>query len=125
LHLNRDPGKWSIHDNVAHLAKYQPVFLERIESMLSRENPVFERYSAESDPEFEIWRRKETNSLVELLNRDRITICNRIHTIKDSELSFTGTHKKFGTITILDWTELFLLHESHHIFTIFKLAHNE
>ena len=46
LFLNPQPGKWSIHDNIAHLAKYQPVFLERIESILKKSDQVFERYTA-------------------------------------------------------------------------------
>ncbi|HVV55756.1 MAG TPA: DinB family protein, partial [Mucilaginibacter sp.] len=34
--LNRhpEPGKWSIKDNIAHLATYQPVFMARMHRIL-------------------------------------------------------------------------------------------
>jgi hypothetical protein len=45
-----------------------------------------------------------------------------ITNLNDGELLLTGTHPKFGVLTIPGWTEFFLLHEAHHLFTIFRLA---
>lgn len=116
------PGKWSIRDNVAHLAKYQPGFVKRINTILEKDDPVFERYSAENDPEFEAWRKKETNELIATLSVDRKAIFDMITHLSGQQLSRTGIHKKYGRMTVVDWTEFFLLHEAHHIFTIFQLA---
>src|SRR6185312_12396877 len=35
------PGKWSAHQNLAHLARYHQIFLERINRILAEEAPVF------------------------------------------------------------------------------------
>ena len=48
------PGKWNIHENIAHLAKYQLVFIDRIRKILAIEEPAFGAYRAEDDKEFEI-----------------------------------------------------------------------
>jgi hypothetical protein len=37
---------------------------------------------------------------------------------------WSAVHKKYGALTIMEWTEFFLLHEAHHIFTIFQLMHD-
>ena len=39
-----------------------------------------------------------------------------------TDLAKTGTHPFFGQMTLAQWLNFFLLHEAHHLFTIFKLA---
>jgi hypothetical protein len=124
IHLIPQPGKWSIHDNIAHLAKYQPVFLERMNVILKTNEPVFERYTAEEDPQFEEWRRRKTNQLISEMNNDRDIINKLIFGLSEIELNRIGIHKKYGRLNILQWCEFFLLHEAHHIFTIFQLTNN-
>lgn len=115
-------GKWSVHDNIAHLAKYQPIFIDRIHVILSSDEPSFASYTAENDDDFAIWRRWETDQLLEQLDKDRKVIFQLVCSIPEEKLARTGIHKKYGRLTLLQWTEFFLLHEAHHIFTIFKLA---
>jgi DinB superfamily len=118
------PGKWSIKDNIAHLARYQLVFMDRVHSILTVDEPVFDAYRAENDPEFDKWLNKNTNQLTEELNAGRNNLISMVIQLKENELRRIGVHPKFGKLTILDWTEFFLLHEAHHLFTIFRLAHD-
>ncbi len=118
-----EPGKWSIHDNITHLARYQPVFLERINAILQLRDPVFNAYRAEYDPDFETWRSWDTQYLLGKLDGDRREIFDLITGLGDDELSRVGIHKKRGRLTVIDWAEFFVLHEAHHIYTIFRLAH--
>lgn len=124
LNYHSSPTKWSIRDNIAHLAKYQLVFIERINNILKNETPVFERYTAEEDPEFENWRMLEITDLNKSLKKERKFIYKLITNLSDQELKRSGFHKKFGKMAIIQWTEFFLLHEAHHIFTIFQIAHD-
>jgi hypothetical protein len=48
-------GKWSIHDNIAHLARYQQLFITRIDQILFSNIPVFEPYKADVDPGFAVF----------------------------------------------------------------------
>lgn len=124
LYVKPSPIKWSIHDNITHLAKYQPVFLERMLSIVKKEEILFERYTADTDPEFYIWQKWDTNKLVETIKSDRKKIFNLITSLSEKDLNKIGIHKKFGRLNILQWTEFFLLHEAHHLFTIFQLANS-
>lgn len=117
------PDKWSIKDNVAHLARYQQVFLERLEQIVHSNTPAFESYKAETDPQFEEWQRKDIGLLLKHLSTDRIRIIENVINLSTSDLDKIGLHKKFGRMNIVNWTEFFLLHEAHHLFTIFQLVH--
>src|SRR6476660_3600375 len=45
-------GKWSIFENIVHLQTYQHVFIYRVKEILTGNNPIFDRYTAEADPFF-------------------------------------------------------------------------
>ncbi|MCL5267326.1 MAG: DinB family protein [Bacteroidetes bacterium] len=124
LAAHPEPEKWSIHDNIAHLAKYQPVFMERINAILNLDEPTFNAYRAEYDPDFETWRRWDTPNLLGKLDSDRREIFDMITGLSSEDLARAGIHKKRGRLSVVDWTELFVLHEAHHMYTIFQLVHN-
>lgn len=124
LTRNPVPGKWSIKDNIAHLTKYQLVFIERMHTLLTVHEPVFEAYRAENDREFDKWLGKSSPQLIEELNKDRITLTELVVSLDENELRRVGIHLKFGKLNVMDWTEFFILHEAHHLFTIFRLTHD-
>ena len=86
------------------------------------EEPGFESYVGENDAEFPAWRTMEINTLLEHFDKDRKAIFRLISTMPENKLARTGIHKKFGRLNIVQWTEFFLLHEAHHIYTIFQLG---
>lgn len=116
-------GKWSIHENIAHLAKYQPVFLDRMRKIITLDQPEFTAYRAEDDDEFEIYCAFTTYELLKKISSDREVIYHLITHLPDDKQALAGIHSKFGRLTVLEWTEFFLLHEAHHLYTIFQLAH--
>jgi len=116
-------GKWSIHEQIAHLAKYQPVFIDRVRKILMMDNPEFEKYDAEQDDGFEIYCAFTTYELLKKINTDREIIYNLVTRLSPDKLDRMGTHPKYGKLNILDWTEFFLLHEAHHLFAIFRMTH--
>jgi len=118
-----DPGKWSIHDNITHLAKYQPIFVERVNAIIHLKDPVFNAYRAEYDPDFETWRQWSTAKLLDALAKDRREIFDLVTGLSQDEISRVGVHKKWGKLDVVEWTEFFILHEAHHIRTIFQLVH--
>lgn len=122
LNKEPEPGKWSIKDNIAHLASYQPVFIGRIHQMLKGGTPVFNAYRADDEPDFIHARELSMAELMNKLNGNRRQILELITNLPDDDLLLQGTHPKYGTLTITEWTEFFLLHEAHHLFTIFRLA---
>jgi uncharacterized damage-inducible protein DinB len=122
IRRNIIPGKWSIFENIVHLAVYQHIFCDRITRMLEEVNPEFARYSAESDPNFLDACHKSSREIMQDLLTTRKELCIKILGIPESELSRSGIHPLYGKMNLLQWLNFFLLHEAHHLFTVFKLS---
>ena len=116
------PDKWSIKENLAHLGRYHEIFMHRIESILGMNQPEFGRYRAENDPDFSTWKALETALITERTIQLRATATKELETLHDHYLKRQGKHPKLGLLSIEEWTEFFLLHESHHIYTVFWLV---
>ena len=117
-----NPGKWSIFENIVHLQTYQHVFCRRIKKMLVEDNPSFPRYVADTDPNFLNNCSKETREIMGDLITTRKEMSTERLSLKEEDIKRTGTHPVFGTMSIAQWLDFFLLHEAHHLFTIFKMA---
>ena len=122
LRIRPDTGKWSPFENIAHLAAYQPAFMERLKRIEKEESPLFERYVAENDPKFHECCEMDLHQLNEFLFTHRFLISNHLSTLSEASSRKIGRHPLYGELTIPKWVEFFLLHESHHLFTIFKLV---
>lgn len=116
------PGKWSVFENIVHLQTYQHVFFDRIKKMREENNPVFSRYLADQDPLFIENCSKTSREIMGDMITTRKEMSTGRLSIKDNDLEKTGTHPLFGTMNISQWLNFFLLHEAHHLFTIFKLG---
>jgi len=124
LDCRPETDKWSIHDHIVHLATYQPVFLGRLRQILSEDEPFFNRYVADVDENFIALRNMPVTELLAKISDDRKDIVNLVLSLDETGHRRTGRHLKYGNLTVLEWTEFFLLHEAHHLFAIFQLAHS-
>jgi len=118
----RNPGQWSLFENIVHLQTYQHSFITRVQQILKGDNPSFERYTAESDPLFVDNCHKIFREIMHDFISMRKGIAAGILTLPETDYSKTGVHPVYGQMTLLQWLNFFLLHEVHHLFTIFKLA---
>jgi hypothetical protein len=116
------PEKWSTFEQIAHLTAYQPAFLARLQKIESADNPTFERYVADNDPVFEECCKKSLKELLDDFDTQRFLIHKHLTSLPEPVLRRIGKHPRFGLLTITDWTEFFLLHEAHHLFSIFMLT---
>ena len=119
LKLPVNAGKWSAFENIVHLVAYQPTFLHRIRVIEQKENPSFERYVADNDLAFHDSLKLSVKELLANMSTQRFLIHKHIVQLSETALRRTGTHPKFGTLSISQWTDFFLLHEAHHLFNIF------
>jgi hypothetical protein len=119
-----NPGKWSAHANIAHLAAYQPAFLDRLDRIARESSPIFNRYVAEEDPLFSRYLERSVAALLEQIDADRTRILSLLMDADESYFDRTAAHPRFGLLTVVDWTEFFLLHEAHHLYTLYGLVHS-
>lgn len=117
-----NPGKWSIFENIVHLQTYQHTFISRVKQILEGDNPSFEKYTAEGDPLFLDNCHKSFREIMQDYISMRKEIASGIITFPETDYVKKGGHPAFGEMTLLQWINFFLLHEAHHLFTIFKMA---
>lgn len=122
IYKRRDPSKWSIHENIAYLCRYQEVLMDRIRLILNEVNPYFAMYQPEEDPEFRYTAAKTTGSLLHCLYRVRHELLIMLEDLRPENYARMGTHSRLGKMNIPQWIEFFLLHESNQLYKIFKLS---
>lgn len=115
-------GKWSIFENIVHLQTYQHTFCARMKQLMLGENPTFSRYTAESDPYYVDNCHKSMREVMHDLLTIRKEMVNNISSLQESDLKKTAVHPTFGKMDLPEWLNFFLLHEAHHLFTIFRLS---
>jgi hypothetical protein len=90
------PDKWSVFENLAHLARYHEVFSERIGLITAGDTPLFQRYKADDDPGFFEWQKKDYKQLMNDFYTDRDILNARLSSLTVDELQCTGRHPFYG-----------------------------
>jgi uncharacterized damage-inducible protein DinB len=116
------PGKWSAHEQLAHLARYHQIFLERISRILAEPSPAFTRYRAEEDPQWPSWSALPTEQVLARLSGMRTQLMARLRSLSKEDFERTGIHPKFGEMSLALWLEFFLVHEAHHLYVVLQLV---
>ncbi len=114
------PDKWSAKENLAHLARYHEVFLDRMQQILTSQRPVIQRYRAEDDPDWPHWQGLPANEVLERLRSLRARLLAAVEQLSDEDLSRAGHHSRFGDMSLAQWLEFFLLHEAHHLLLVMQ-----
>ena len=111
-------GQWSARENLAHLARYHAVFLERFHRMLEEDRPTFGRYRAEEDPAWAEWSGLCLDEILAYLKTLRAEIVGLARGLSDEQTNRAGVHPLFGEMALSRWIEFFLLHEAHHLYVV-------
>ena len=122
LNQEPEPGKWTIRQQIAHLVRYQDMFFERINTIMINFNAVFSPYVAADDVKFQEVLNLSLPQLFSELNSRRETINSFLLNLNSGELSRKGRHTQLGYFSIALWAEFFLLHEAHHLYSVFRMS---
>jgi uncharacterized damage-inducible protein DinB len=125
LRASPAPGKWSAHEQLAHLARYHQIFLQRIERILAEQTPEFPRYRAEDDPEWAAWTSLPTPQVLVRISSMRTKLMARLRSLSDEDFERIGVHPKFGAMSLSLWLEFFLVHEAHHLYVVLQLVRSK
>jgi len=90
--------------------------------MLTDDNPLFSPYTAEADPLFHDNCGLTTREAMQDLFDTRKELSSAILSFKETDFEREAWHSTYGKMNLLLWLNFFLLHEAHHLFTIFKMA---
>ena len=109
------PGKWSMHEIVAHLADLELVTSARCRWILFQDNPTLIGY--DQDPWIDGWRREE-ESFPETFHRFRVLRKAQLRLFRkcsEADLERTATHQDLGPITLGLLRSLVAGHDLNHL----------
>jgi len=109
-------GAWSARENLAHLGRYQEIFLDRLDRILAESTPRFDRYRTADDPAAEAWLACPGARLTERLLEGRAGLVSRLQALRPRDLARRGVHPAFGVMDVPGWLRFFLEHEGHHLY---------
>jgi uncharacterized damage-inducible protein DinB len=116
-------GKWSVTETAAHLARYTELTIERVRRIVAEPEPSFPPYRAEQDPDWPAWQGRPFEDVAARLRASREELATVVANLTPGDLTRTGRHARFGSLTLRAWLEFFLAHEGHHLYVILKRAH--
>ncbi len=118
----RVQSKWSVAENVAHLARHTELTIERVRRILAEEEPVFPAYRAEEDPEWAAWQSRSFEDSMRRLQDSRAALIAAVEALTPEELARTGRHARLGRLSLRAWLDFYLVHEGHHLYVITRRA---
>ena len=95
----------------------------RIRRILAEDRPQLPSYSAERDPEWPALAAESTEEVARRLQAVRGEMLALTADLSREQLSRVGIHPAFGTMTLAEWIDFFLIHEAHHLYVAMTLAH--
>ncbi|HEX3435692.1 MAG TPA: DinB family protein [Pseudacidobacterium sp.] len=118
---NRIPGKWSAREHLAHLARHQGIFLDRIRRILQEEKPILPSYVAEEDAHWQEWHQLRVREIEARWLEQRSAFIALLQNLSSEQFLRIGTHSTMGELTLHEWIDFFLVHEGHHLLSVLKI----
>jgi len=115
-------GKWSAHENLAHLVQHHHATIARIRRILAEDRPELPRYSAEKDPDWPTLAAENTEEVLRKLLAARQDMLALTAGLSSEQASRIGVHPAFGPMTLAEWLDFFLIHEAHHLYVAMTRA---
>src|SRR5262249_51780348 len=84
--------EWSARENLAHLARHQAVFLDRLRRLLTEDRPALGRYRAEEDAEWPAWAGLPADEAVGRLRALRRQLVALARSLSPAQSARTGLH---------------------------------
>lgn len=113
------PDKWSAHENLAHLAHFTTITQARLQRILTEDAPQIERLKPDHEPAFLALVEHSTEEVLNQLKQLRAQLNRQVAALSEAQLNRIGVHSAAGPMPLREWLELFLVHESHHLYLAF------
>ena len=113
------PDKWSLQELVCHLWRVQRLFDDRIETMLTKDDPVLMPYSPDGDSEFDMLVAHAATETRTGFLADRDSFAARLDALSPADWHRRGQHPEFDRFDVHFQVEYMTHHEAHHIYQLF------
>lgn len=115
------PAKWSAHEHFCHLAVQEPPMRERLERMLTEDDPELAPLSPSPEEESGALRDVDLGEAMERFARERAEMVARLRALPPEGWERTGRHPERSPYTVFLFARQLLLHDMLHGFRIEEL----
>ncbi|CAN5444452.1 hypothetical protein BH18ACI1_BH18ACI1_18770 [soil metagenome] len=115
------PEKWSAHEHACHLAKVHPMFFERLNLMLSQENPIIKPYFPDVDDAPNVLINTDLDVALERFASDRKNLIEKLKQLSAEDWQRTANHEEYAHYSVFIMFRHLSLHDYLHIYRIEEL----
>jgi DinB family protein len=121
--LKRRPptGKWCIHEHACHLAEVNPHFLQRLELMLTRDNPAIQSYDPGRDDAEDALLEIDLDDALNRFALDRGRMVMQLRELRPGDWWRTGVHDEYNSYSVFTMFRHLALHDFFHAYRIEEL----
>jgi len=115
------PEKWSAHEHACHLAEVQPLFLKRLELMLSEREPRIKPYEPGADDEAGAMLKLDLNAALERFTRERAEFVEELRDLSVEDWERTAEHPDYTHYSVFIMCRHVAFHDMLHAYRIEEL----
>lgn len=115
------PEKWSAHEHACHLAEVHPMFFERLDLMLSQENPTIKPYFPDEHDAPDVLINADLDTALEKFADDRKKIVEKLKQLSPEQWQRTANHEEYADYSVFIMFRHLSLHDYVHIYRIEEL----
>ena len=115
-------GKWSIHEHACHLAAVHPLFFERLDLMLSENNPAIRSYDPGRDDPPDALLHIDLDEALGRFQQDRSRLVDRLRQLRPEDWARTARHDEYNSYSVFTMFRHVALHDFFHGYRIEELV---
>jgi len=115
------PDKWSAHEHACHLANVHPMFFERLNLMLTQDNPIIKPYFPDKHDEPDLLLKADLDEALEKFAGDRKRLIEKLNSLSSEDWERAAIHEEYARYSIFIMFRHLGLHDYLHIYRIEEL----
>ena len=112
------PGMWSAHEHAVHLPAVQPIFMLRLDLILSDPAPRIKSYEPSRDEPGDALLKLDLDAEMDRFERERAAMIERLRTLTPDEWAITAEHDEYSHYSVFIMFRHLALHDLHHAYKI-------
>ncbi|MCA9073766.1 MAG: DinB family protein [Planctomycetaceae bacterium] len=112
------PGVWSAHEHACHLPDVQPLFRERLETMLSTPNPVIRSYDPARDDPDDALLMIDLQQAMDRFVVEREEMVEQLRHLTLEQWSIEAEHDEYSHYSVFIMYRHLALHDLYHAYRI-------
>ena len=112
---DQGPDYFTLREVLAHLADWEPIWLERIQRIVQEDMPVLPNIDEGKMAELNGYKTTPVDVSLTNFTTGRVALVEYLQSLPDDAFMRSGVRPEVGTITIKDIATLVLAHDTYHI----------